>query len=586
MAQGAGVRNEAEWILRRRFPAALLHACAIEGLDPIVIRVLCARRMDTPDKIRAFLAPEQHPLGDPLEMADMQAAVERIRRAILAQERICVYGDFDVDGVTSVALLVSVLRELGAQAEPHIPDRFSEGYGLNNDSLDALRDSGFTLCVAVDCGVRSVDEVRRAQERGLDMVIADHHSVPDELPPAVAVVDPKRDDSAYAFEDLAGVGVTSQLCRALCAAMQDTGAGARAAAGLDDYLDLVALGTVADIVPLEGENRTLAARGLARLRQTARPGLLALMAQAGVQPGKANSIDIAFRLAPRLNASGRLEHAQMSYDLLMARTQEQACEIAEALGRTNDERQRLLKEQLEVAGAQVAEEPLPLILIIAGPDYHEGIVGLIASRLREIHYRPTLVLRENEQTALARGSARSIEGLHITRALESCKELFEHYGGHEQAAGFTVRTENLSALRERLLAYAEAHLDEEKLTPRLLVDAIVPLSALTPETVVALGALEPFGKGNPEPTLAALDVELVDIRAIGQENKHLRLYVRQGNASLPCIAFRQGELADEYPKGSRIDLVFRPSLNEWQGNTTLQLVVEAIRPHSAEQPGD
>ncbi len=558
---------EQQWILRR------------SGLDPVLTQVLWARGIDTPERMLAFLTAERAPLGDPLEMADMGAAVARLCRAIHAQEPIQVYGDFDVDGITSTALLVSVLRELGGRAEHYIPDRFTEGYGLNGKALDKIRNEGFSLCLAVDCGVRSVQEVTDAQARGLDMIVVDHHSVPEELPPAIAVVDPKRFDSAYGFRELAGVGVAYQLCRALCAAMQDTAAGRRAGEHLDRYLDLVALGTVADIVPLEGENRTLVRRGMEWLRKTTRPGLLALMEQAGVQADTLGSMDIAFRLAPRLNASGRLEHAQMSYALLMAQDEDQARQYADALGALNRERQQRVEEQLASAIAQVESGPLPPLLLVEGPHYHEGIVGLVASRLREEYHRPTLVLHRNEETGLARGSARSIEGFHITEALEACRDLLVRFGGHAQAAGCTLCNADLDAFRQRLLAYAETHLGQDTLTPRLHVDAIVPLRALSADTVQALQYLEPFGKGNPEPLLAALDVEITEIRAIGQESKHLRLSVRQDGVTLPCIAFRQGHLVQGYPLGSRIDLLYHPSLNQWQGRTTLQLVVEAVRPH-------
>jgi single-stranded-DNA-specific exonuclease len=563
------VSYEQQWILRRT------------GLDPVLAQVLWARGIDTPDKIQAFLTAEQAPLGDPLEMADMGAAVERICRAIEAGERVRVYGDFDVDGVTSAALLVSVLRDLGADAEHYIPDRFLEGYGLNCDALNRIGDEGYSLCIAVDCGVRSVEEVRQAQAQGLDMIIIDHHTAPEELPPAVAVVDPKRDDSAYPFQELAGVGVTYQLCRALCAAMQGREAGRRTAQKLDSYLDLVALGTVADIVPLEGENRTLARRGLEQLRRTTRPGLLALMEQAGIKAAGAGSIDIAFRLAPRLNASGRMEHAEASYALLMAQDMEEARERAASLDVLNDERQRTLESQTAVARAWVDSQPLAPILIVEGPDYHEGIVGLIASRLREAYYRPTLVLRRDDATGQARGSARSVEGFHITRALDACSDLLIRYGGHAQAAGFLLAVERLPAFRERLLAYAQEHLDQGTLTPRLLVDAIVPLRLLSANTVRELERLEPFGRENPEPVLATRDVEIVSIRPVGQEGKHLRLSVRQEGVTLPCIAFRKGELAQQYAPGSLVDLVYSPSMNEWQGTTSLQLVIMAIRPAGA-----
>jgi single-stranded-DNA-specific exonuclease len=570
------VRNAQEWILRRQVPAALVRQCTADGLNLVLAKVLCARHLDTPAQIHAFLSGEGSELGDPLDMPDMGRAIERIRRAILSAEAIAVYGDFDVDGITSTALLVSVLRGLGGNASPYIPDRFDEGYGLNVDALDRIRAQGASLCIAVDCGVRSSQEVAHARSHGLDMIIVDHHTAPAELPPAVAVVDPKRSDSAYPFSELAGVGVTYQLCRALSDAMQDTDEGRQMAHRVDDYLDLVALGTVADIVPLEGENRALARWGLNRLRSSPRPGLLALMEQAGVEPSRVGSIDVAFRLAPRLNAAGRLEHAKTAYELLMAEDLGQARTLAETLGRTNHERQSLLEEQVALAMTDLAREPLEPLLIVQGPDYHEGIVGLIASRLREAFYRPTLVLRADAETA--RGSARSVDGFHITHALDSCSDLLMRYGGHAQAAGFTLASDRLPEFRRRLQDYAAEHLAESALTPRLLVDAIVPLGALTPDVVSALATMEPFGKGNPEPLLASLGARIRSMNAVGQDGKHLRLNIHQANTSLPCIAFRQGALLDQYRPGDRIDLVYRPSMNHWQGRSTLQLVVEAVRP--------
>lgn len=545
-------------------------------LDPVLAQVLWARRIDTDDKVQAFLFAEHAELGDPLALADMDLAVERIRHAISSQELIAIYGDFDVDGVTSTALLVSVLGSLGAKVIPYIPDRFDEGYGLNVDALERIRNLGVSLCIAVDCGVRSYDEVAQAQALGLQMVIVDHHTTPERLPPAVAVIDPRRADSAYAFRELAGVGVSYQLCRALCDAMCDCEAGRRVGAELEHYLDLVALGTIADVVPLESENRLLARRGIARMRQGFRPALMALMEQAGVQPSQLDSIDIAFRLAPRLNAAGRLEHALASYELLMAESPARARELATALDRTNAERQALLEAQLAEALEQIGEEPLPPLLLVEGPNYHEGIVGLIASRLREVYYRPVLVLRRDSDTA--RGSARSIEGFHITQALDGCRDLLLRYGGHSQAAGFTMQSDKLPEFRQRLIEYAEERLDAQTLTPRLLVDAIVSLGDLSHATVQALDLMEPFGRANPEPLLAALNVRIEEIRAIGQNGNHLRIRVRQGQTTLPCIAFRQGRLSEQFRPSSCIDLVFRPTLNHWQGATTLQLVVEAIRP--------
>lgn len=560
-----------QWILRRRVSPDILQECLATGVDSLVAHVLCARRIDTPAKIAAFLRADE-PLADPHQMAGVPAAVERIGQAIEAGERIAVYGDFDVDGIAGTALLVSLLRALGAHVEPYIPDRFEEGYGLNIPALSHLKEQGVSLCIAVDCGVRSYKEVAYAQEHGLDMVILDHHTVPERLPPAVAVVDPKRSDSLYPFRDLAGVGVAYQVGRALC---QRIGAPL-ARDCLESSLDLVALGTVADIVPLVEENRSLARWGLERMRVAPCPGLKALMQVAGVDPTRVSSEDIAFRLAPRLNAAGRIEHAQAAYRLLMAHDEEEARPWATLLQRMNAERQELLERQIALAEQEIAEQALPHLLFIEGPEYHEGIVGLIASRLREKYYRPTLVLRRGSN--MARGSARSIERFHITHALDACQDLLERYGGHAQAAGFTLPSERVPTLRQRLLEYAQKHLDEEALTPRLFVDAIIPLDEVRFESVQALETLEPFGKGNPEPLFASLRVRLLSMRRVGTTGGHLRLEVSQGGKAFPAIAFRQGDLAEALHVGDFVDIVYRPTLNAWRDSVSVQLVIAAMRP--------
>ncbi|MHB1318058.1 MAG: single-stranded-DNA-specific exonuclease RecJ, partial [Anaerolineae bacterium] len=564
----------------RRTPDAFL--AEHPDLDPLVARVLYARHVDTPDAIRDYLSTDGS-LGDPLHLAGMDRALERIRRAIQSQEQIAVYGDFDVDGVTATVLLTSVLRALGARVQAFIPDRFEDGYGLNVDALDRLRDGGVTLCVTVDCGVRSIVEVAHAQSHGLDMVITDHHSVPDVLPDAVAVIDPRRTDSAYVFHELAGVGVAFQVSRALVAAMSDSEPGRAASGTIDAYLDLVALGTIADVVPLEGENRTLARWGLNRLRSAPRPGLQELARVVGIELAGINSTDVAFRIAPRLNAAGRIENARIAYQVLMASTVEEAVPLAKALDERNRERQQLLEQQFADASMGIDAESLPLLLFVEGPEYHEGIVGLVASRLRERFYRPALVLRRGPDTA--RGSARSIEGFHITEALESCRDILVRFGGHAQAAGFTLESNQIEPFRERLLSYAAEHLDSAALTPRLMVDAIVGLADIAYEpdrgrnTPAALATLGPFGKGNPEPLLATLGAGVMDIRRIGTEGKHLRLDVAQNGTPRTCVAFRQGEAAEWLRAGDRVDLVYRPALNRWQGRESLQLVVEAVRPH-------
>ncbi len=573
MVGGKRMPTDQEWILRRRTPDAFVQAQS--DLDPIVARILYARHIDTPEKIRDFLATDGA-LGDPLKLAGMGAAIERIAQAIERQEPIAVYGDFDVDGVTATALMTSTLRALGARVQAFIPDRFEDGYGLNVDAIDRLGEGGVTLCVTVDCGVRSTQEVAHARARGMDMIITDHHSVPDVLPDAVAVIDPRREDSTYAFRELAGVGVAFQVASALTDALSGKGQQQRAAF-LDEYLDLVGLGTIADVVPLEGENRTLARWGLNRMRSAARPGLQELARVAGIELATVSSTDVAFRIAPRLNAAGRIENARIAYQLLLARDGQQAAATAQTLNDRNRKRQELLEEQFSQAASQVDAACPPPLLFVHGPDYHEGIVGLVASRLRERFYRPALVLRSDAETS--RGSARSIEGFHITQALESCRDILLRFGGHAQAAGFTLESSRISEFEARLLSYAREHLDESLLVPRIQVDAIVDLEDVSERTPAAISALGPFGKGNPEPLLATLGASVMDLHRMGAEGKHLRLNISQNGVLRTCVAFRQGEVVEWLRPGDRIDVLYRPSLNRWQGRESLQLLVETLRLH-------
>ncbi len=561
---------EQQWRLKRRSPSDLRER--MPGLDPVVARVLYARKIDTPAAVQAFLRADDA-VGDPMEMADMPAALARIQYALEARERIIVYGDFDADGVCATALLVSGLRSLGANVGHYIPDRFDEGYGLNRDALEYLRDQGAQLVITVDCGVRSVAEAERAREIGLDLIVTDHHSLGSDLPPAVAVIDPKREDCAYPFKELAGVGLAYQLVSALYRAAAGSGGQVEP---VERYLDLVALGTVADVAPLLGENRTLVRRGLAVLGASERPGLRALIAASDLRPSDIDSQAIGFRLGPRINAAGRLATAQVAYDLMMTTDKAEAEAIAHRLDAINRERQELLARQLQLAREQLGDGAGEMILIVQGPEYHEGIVGLIAGRLTEGLYRPSLVMKRNHDTAT--GSARSIETFHITKALDACKELLLRHGGHARAAGLTLPTHNLPALVSHLKQYAAAHLDASKLQRRFLVDAIVPLDEIHEGVPEALAALEPFGEGNPEPSLATLGLKLLSMRTCGQAGKHLRMEVSDGSRAVPVIAFRQGDMASRLRLGQSIDLVYRPTINEWRGQRSLQLSAHAIRP--------
>ena len=559
------------WCLRRRVPQAWLEQSAALGLDPLLARVLYARKLDTPEQIAAFLSDEGE-LGDPFLLAGMREAVDRLRRALDEGQQIVVYGDFDADGVCATALLVSALKALGGRVSPYIPDRFDEGYGLNEDALTWLQGQGTQVLVTVDSGVRSLREAAHGQMLGLDIIITDHHSLGAELPSAVAVINPKRPDCGYPFKELAGVGVAYRLVEALfCDIRQRSSSGP----GCEQYLDLVALGTVADIVPLCGENRLLVQRGLGRLRAAPRPGVRALMDAAKVMPDKVGSQDIAFRLGPRLNAAGRLASAMLAYDLLVSDDENQAQRLATELNALNEQRQQLLEAQVSKARQLLGEADGRTLLFVAGEGFHEGIVGLVASRLTDGFYLPSLVMCRGAETT--RGSARSIEGFHITQALDHCADLLSRYGGHARAAGFTLANENLAEFRTRLAAYSAQHLPAEILGRRHMVDTIVTLDELSFQTPAALAFMEPTGEGNPEPALATLGLTIAGLRVVGQDGKHLRLDLSDGRRRCQAIAFRQGYRMQELKTGERIDIIYRPNLNEWQGEVSLQLVVEVIR---------
>lgn len=554
------------WCLRRRENAAFLQANA--QIDSLLARILWARHIDQPKTIDAYLKGDLE-ITDPFQLLGMDRAVARVQQALAAGYKIVVYGDFDADGVCATALLTSALKALGADVQAYIPDRFSEAYGLNTPALERLYAEGARLVVTVDCGVRSVAEVDAAQDMGLDIIITDHHSVSTTIPTAFVIINPKQPQCNYPFKDLAGVGLAYQLVRAL-------GAGNITEQIGDDLLDLVAIGTVSDVVPLVGENRLLVQRGIRALQQTRRPGLLALMRSADIAPQTVSSEGIAFRLGPRINAAGRLRSAQLALDLLITNDSEHANMLAKELSEVNSERQTLLENQVALARQSLGELDSQPLLLVADPDFHEGIVGLVASRLCEEYYRPALVLKSGDE--YARGSARSIEGLHITAALDSCADLLFRYGGHARAAGFTLLTSNLGAFRERLITFMMAQVQEDTFQQRLLVDAIIPLEVITGQTPSALDSLEPLGEGNPEPAVATLGLRLTRMRTLGAGGKHLRLEVSDGARTLPVIAFRQGDLASSLHVGQLIDLVYRPTYQEWQGQTTLQLVAQAIRP--------
>jgi single-stranded-DNA-specific exonuclease len=545
---------------------------ALAAFPPLMRQLLFNRGYATDSEAGAFLRAEASFDADPYQLTDMDVAVTRLRRAIAQKELVAIYGDYDVDGVTATALLVEALRILGADVRPYIPNRFDEGYGLNPEALDTLKQQDVTLVVSVDCGIRSPDEVAYANSIGLDMIISDHHQPADgDLPAALAVIDPKQEGDPYPDKDLAGVGVAYKIAQALC---ENTTLPASKLC-LDNLLDLVALGTVADLAPLVGENRMLVRKGLLKIRETSRQGLFSLAAVAELPLARVMATSIGFIIGPRLNAAGRLESALAAYELLTTNDVKRAGELAQQLNMQNRQRQELthkIQEQAETIA--LTDKPDSSLLFAVHPDFNSGVVGLAAARLVETYYRPAVVGQISEETT--RCSCRSIPEFHITQALDQCSDLLIRHGGHAAAAGFTVGNENLEMLKERLTSIAEQQLGGLALRQTLNADAEVPLSDLHPNLLKYLDALQPTGYGNPEAVFISRNARVTHARTVGAEGRHLKLVVTDGRVTFDAIGFRLGHLQPELPL--RVDLMYTFESNEYNGRTSLQLNLKDVKP--------
>ena len=551
----------------------------------IAAALLVLRGYSDPTERAAFLTPALPMLADPALLADLPRALARLKMAHTASEQITIWGDYDVDGLTSTALLCRAFAGMGFRAAPHIPHRVRDGYGLNTAGIDRLADAGTTLIVAVDCGISNRQEIAHAAARGVDVIVLDHHTIPPELPDAVAIINPRRADCPYPFKELAAVGLAHALVRALtregfalCGAWGDD------EPDLLDLLELVALGTVADVAPLRGENRVIVTWGLDSLRHTPHPGLRALYAVVGLDPQRLTAWELGHALGPRLNAAGRLGDAGLALRLLLAESPEEALPLAQALDTINRERQRELARIMDEAVARVEEsgalaDDQPIIQI-DGTGWTAGVVGLVASRLAERYGRPTIVLERGAETS--KGSGRSIEGFNLVEALTACGDLLTHYGGHARAAGLTVANTDLAALHERLLIRARATLTADDLRPTLIPDLDLALADLGYPLTEAFAQLEPFGNGNPEPLILLRDIGVKWPKPSG-DGKHLFFTAAaQGGtavrAPLRCVAFGQGERREELQlTGGRFDLLGTLRRESWQGEERLSFHIKDFR---------
>ena len=541
-----------------------------------IAQILKNRGITDPHAARIFLKKPLEGIHNPFELPDMRLAAERIKKAVEDGEKIVVYGDYDVDGVTSTVILYSFLKKLGANAEYYIPDRVSEGYGINIMAINRIARGGAKLMVTVDCGVTAVGEVEFARTQALDVIITDHHTCKDELPRAVAVVNPKRPDSEYPFSELCGAGVAFKLVMAIAMEM-----GRPAREVFDEYSELAAVGTVADVVPLLDENRIIVERGLDVMRTGGNLGVHALLAVSGALERPINSTAIAFCLAPRINAAGRLGSSGTAVELLLADNAADSARLAAELDSANRERQKTEQEIFAQANETLLKDPLfdkKKVMVIAGEGWHHGVIGIVASRLCDRYYKPCILI--SYENGVGKGSGRSIAGFNLFDALTACEEHLTNFGGHAMAAGLGINADEIAAFDTAINKYADTVLSEEDMLAKIDIDC-----RLRPETASlgfahALELLEPFGQSNEKPVFSILGARITAIDTVGTENKHLRVRLSTGEHSFSAIGFSLGEYSAFFRRGDPVDAAFSLDVNKYMGSESVQLLLKDLKKHS------
>lgn len=560
------------WTLKPTPPSHKVnHLAEALNVDAVIASLLVQRGVETYEQARAFFRPSLSDLHDPYLMKDMDKAVQRIEQAITNNENILVFGDYDVDGTTSVALVSSYLRSYYDNVDTYIPDRYLEGYGVSDAGIDYADDNGCTLIIALDCGIKSIDKVEYATSKGIDFIICDHHRPGDELPDAVAVLDPKRDDCSYPYKELCGCGVGFKLIQALAGRRGQT---------IDDlipYLDLVATAIAADIVPITGENRVLAKFGLEVINKSPRPGIKAIIQNLKRQ--ELSISDVVFVVAPRINAAGRIRHGKYAVELLTEFNLEQAVEFASQIESLNADRRDLDKQITVEALQQIIDngETERFTTVVYQEEWHKGVIGIVASRLTETYYRPTLVFTKSGDKLAA--SARSVKDFDIYNALEACTEHLEQFGGHMYAAGLTLKEEQFKDFKSRFEAVVAETIDPALLTPEISIDAEIELTDITPKFHRLLKQFEPFGPGNMTPVFFSRNLKDSGFgKAIGPDETHLRLFVKQGESGgFAAIGFGLASKKDLACGGDFFDAVYSVDENVWNGQANLQLRLRDIR---------
>ena len=537
------------------------------NINKLLSTILVNRNIVSKKDINKFLKPTRNDFHDPFLILDMEKAVERIIQAINKQENVTIYGDYDVDGITSLTVLKSYLQDRGLEVNTYIPNRLDEGYGLNNNAIDKIAKSGCELMITVDCGISAIDEIHYATSLGIETIVTDHHEPGEDIPKAFAVIDNKRKDSNYPFRELAGVGVVFKLIQALSIKL-----------GLPEeeylkYLDIVCIGTISDIVPLVDENRVITKLGLMLVKQTRNVGLRAILQVSGYS--KIDSNTISFGVAPRINACGRMGVAEEALNLFLSKNINQVNELARKLNEHNRVRQETEKDIFENAKKQIEEKHLDEnnTIVVAGENWHHGVIGIVSSKITEMYFKPSILL-SFEEDGIGKGSGRSIPGFDLHEALMKCDDCIEKFGGHSMAIGITIKRENFEKLKNKLEQIAiKEHID--KIVPVIKIDAKINLAEVNKEMVESLKELEPFGEGNKMPIFAFKNLKIDSIRALS-EGKHLKLTLKDNNIIVNAIGFNMGELAEDYRIGDKIDVVGTLEINSFNGTDNLQINMKDI----------
>jgi len=542
------------------------------NISPILARLLINRGTKEALSARRFLKADFKDLRDPYIFQDMEKAVDKILKVINNNERILIYGDYDVDGITSVALLFSILKEFTTNLYYYIPNRFQEGYGLNEEAIDIAFKNNFKLIITVDCGISSICEIEKANNYGIDVIVIDHHQPQKDIPSAVAIINPKCDTN-YPFKELAGVGVSFKVAQALYLKLgknQDD---------LQNLLDYVALGSIADSVPFIDENRILIKHGIKMLNQTKKEGLKALITESGVNYGNLGTREVNFSLAPRINAAGRLGDSKLALELLLTDSKFKAEYLSQKLNEINKCRKEIgdnvLREARKLASVQVKEEDNK-VLVLASENWNQGVIGIIASRLADEFTRPVIVISKKDE--IAKGSGRSIDGFHLYNVLELCQDILINFGGHKLAAGITIKSNKIPEFKSRINEISQNFIKEDDLSPELKIDARISLGNINFSLVKDINILEPFGIGNPQPVFCSYKNTISNWKLVGEKGQHLKLRIKEENRTLEGIGFKLSRLGNQiFSENKVVDLAFNIELNKWNGMENVQLNIKDIK---------